>query len=53
MTRVEEIEVLRLRYKRAMTARKWKTATMIYVRLRYLVKMQLRHENRHRAGEAA
>ncbi|MDE2099577.1 MAG: hypothetical protein KGL39_20160 [Patescibacteria group bacterium] len=50
MTRTVEIATLRARYKQAISERKWKTATLIYVRLRYLVKQQLKSENRRKVA---
>jgi len=52
MMRVDEISSLRLRYKTYMNQRKWKSATLVWVRLRYLIKQQLRSENRQDAKAA-
>lgn len=49
MDRAREIHSLRLRYKTYMMQRKWKSATLVWVRLRYLIKQQLKSENRQDA----
>jgi len=46
MTRAEEIRSLKLRYLRAQSERKHKTASLIYARLRSLMARQLNAENR-------
>ena len=47
MTRIQQIQSLRIRYSRMARLRRWKAANEIYVRLRQLVTAQLKFENRH------
>ena len=46
MTRAEQIQILSRRYWNMMRQRKWKSANMIYARMRELMTKQIRWENR-------
>ncbi len=52
MTRAEEIRSLKLRYLRAVSERKHKTASLIYARLRSMMARQLNAEIREERKRA-